>query len=156
MTPAIDIAKKYRIAYTLHQYTNAPGAIAYGEEAADKLGLAYHQVFKTLVVQSSQNELAVAVVPVSNKLNLKKLAKVLAWKKVVMADKQAVSRSSGYVLGGVSPLGQKKALPTIIDQSGEHFATLFVSAGKRGLEIELSPTDLALVTNAKFADIRQL
>ena len=107
------------------------------------------------MVSSPQNQLAVALVAVSNKLNLKKLAKALGWKKVAMADKNMVSRSTGYVIGGVSPLGQKKPLATVVDISSEAFSTIFVSAGKRGLEIELSPKDLAMLTNATFADIAQ-
>lgn len=155
MTPAVDIAKKQLISFTTHQYLHDANANAYGEEAADKLGVPYEQVFKTLLVTSAENELAVAIVPVSAKLSLKKMAKVLAWKKVVMADKQVVSRATGYVIGGVSPLGQKKAHLTVIDEAACKCATIFVSAGKRGLEIELSPHDLAHLSNARFADIAE-
>lgn len=155
MTPAIDCAKKNKIAYKIYEYEHNPSAETYGEEAAEKLAIEPARVFKTLVVSSPQHQLAVALVAVSNRLNLKKLAKALAWKKVTMANKNMVSKSTGYVIGGVSPLGQKKTLATVIDISSEVFATIFVSAGKRGLEIELNPQDLALLTNAKFVDIAQ-
>jgi Cys-tRNA(Pro)/Cys-tRNA(Cys) deacylase len=153
MTPAIDIAKKRKIAFNIHQYSHEATSKAYGEEAADKLGLEYERVFKTLVVSNPEGLMAVAVVAVSTQLNMKKMAKSLGWKKVVMADKLALSRSSGYVIGGVSPLGQKKPLVTVIDVSSKDFDTIFVSAGKRGLEIELCAQDLALLTRASFADI---
>lgn len=153
MTPAIDIAKKLNIAFTLHQYSHDANTSGYGEEAADKLSVAPERVFKTLVVSSPDGIMAVAVVPVSAMLNMKQMAKALGWKKAAMADKLAVSRSTGYVLGGVSPLGQKRPLATIIDSTSEQFLTIFVSAGKRGLEIELSASDLAKATSAHFSPI---
>ncbi|MFT6267362.1 MAG: Cys-tRNA(Pro)/Cys-tRNA(Cys) deacylase [Alphaproteobacteria bacterium] len=153
MTPAIDMVKKKQLAFYIHQYSPDANANAFGEEAADKLGISHERVFKTLVLSNPEGELAVAVVPVSVKLSMKKMAKALDWKKVAMADKLTVRRSTGYVLGGVSPLGQKKALVTVIDDTGSKFSTIFISAGKRGLEIELSPHDLALLVPASFADI---
>lgn len=153
MTPAVDVAKKHKIKFEIHQYSHDAKASAYGEEAADKLGLDPQCVFKTLVVSNLDGTMAVAIVPVSMQLNMKRVAKALAWKKACMADKTAVSRATGYVLGGVSPLGQKKRLLTVIDASAQNFGTIFVSAGKRGLEIELSADDLATLTNARFADI---
>ena len=153
MTPAIDILIEQKVVFQLHRYSHDTQTGAYGEEAAKKLGIAYEKVYKTLVIAGSQGQMAVAIVPVSHKLSMKKMAKALAWKKVALADKEQVSRSSGYVIGGVSPLGQKKCLRTIIDKSSVAFSTIFISAGKRGLEIELSSQDLAFLTKAKFADI---
>jgi Cys-tRNA(Pro)/Cys-tRNA(Cys) deacylase len=117
------------------------------------LGADPKQVFKTLVVELNSGELAVGVVPVSGSLNLKAIANAANAKKAAMADKLKVQRSSGYVLGGVSPIGQRKPLTTIIDSSANNFSTVFVSAGKRGLEIELSASDLANLTSATFAPI---
>lgn len=153
MTPAIDKAKQLNLAFSIHQYTHSNTASSYGQEAADKLGIEHERVFKTLVVSNSDGEMAVAVLPVSSLLNMKLVAKVIGWKKVTMADKLAVTRSTAYVLGGVSPLGQKKVLKTIIDKSSLQFSTIFVSAGKRGLEIELAAQELAKAINGKFADI---
>ncbi|WP_135081881.1 Cys-tRNA(Pro) deacylase [Terasakiella sp. SH-1] len=153
MTPAINLAKKKKIVFELHQYEHDPTANSYGEEAAEKLGLDVKQVFKTLVVATEQGQLCVCVVPVAGMLDLKQAAKALKAKKVTMADAKKVQSTTGYVLGGVSPLGQKKQLPTLIDDCVQKFDTIFVSAGKRGLEIELSPSDLAQLTRATFAPI---
>lgn len=153
MTPATKQLDAARIAYRLHRYEHDPKAESYGGEAAEKLGLATDQVFKTLVAASETGELLVAIVPVHGKLNLKNLASAAGAKKAVMADPAAAQRSSGYLVGGISPIGQKKALRTFIDQSAEAFATIYVSAGRRGLEIELAPQDLAKQTQGRFADI---
>lgn len=142
MTPAIDAAKKAKIAFTIHQYMHDPAAESYGLEAAEKLGVEPARVFKTLVVDTGNGELVVGIVPVTAKLNMKQIAKAVGAKKAAMADKALVERATGYVLGGVSPLGQKKRLKTVIDSSAQNFETVFVSAGKRGLEIELAPQDL--------------
>lgn len=155
MTPAINIAKQARVNFTIHEYEHDPAAESYGEEAAEKLGANPAQVFKTLVVSLDGKDLAVGIVPVTAKLGLKQIAKAAGAKKATMADKQLVQRTTGYVLGGVSPLGQKKRLKTFIDQSAESFDTVYVSAGKRGLEIELAPTDLARLTQAQFAPLQQ-
>lgn len=155
MTPAVNKAKKAKIAYTLHQYDHDPSAESYGEEAAEKLNLSPDQVFKTLVIELDSGELAVALVPVCGMLDLKAAAGLLGRKKAKMADKKDVERATGYVLGGVSPLGQKKRLSFIIDESAREFDTLFVSAGRRGLEIELSPRDLGELTRARFGRIRK-
>lgn len=155
MTPAIDLAKKQGIPYQVHQYQHDASAASYGLEAAEKLGLSPQQVFKTLVVQLDNKQLAVAVLPVSQLLSMKHLAKALGAKKAEMANAQDVMRSTGYVLGGVSPLGQKKCLPTVIDSSAQQFATIFISAGKRGLEIELAGEDLAALLKAEFVTITQ-
>ena len=155
MTPAINAAKQARVNYTIHEYEHDPAAESYGEEAAEKIGANPAQVFKTLVVSLDGKDLAVGVVPVTAMLGLKQIAKAAGAKKALMADKQLVQRTTGYVLGGVSPLGQKKPLKTFIDQSAEGFETVFVSAGKRGLEIELAPADLARLTQARFALLQQ-
>jgi Cys-tRNA(Pro)/Cys-tRNA(Cys) deacylase len=159
MTPAITLLSKKRIKHSVLKYEHDSSASSYGLEAVEKLGLAPESVFKTLVVsyENKENkkhkELAVAVVPVTTKLSEKKMAKVLGTKKVTMASADAVIASTGYVLGGVSPLGQKKRLVTVIHESALQLELIHVSAGKRGLEVALSAADLGALTNAKFADI---
>ncbi len=155
MTPGIVAAKKAGIAHTIHEYSHDPGAESYGLEAAEKLGIDEAQVFKTLVVQLDGGELAVAVLPVSAMLSMKRVAKALGAKKAAMADKAAVERATGYVLGGVSPLGQKKRLRTVIDASAPDHATIYISAGRRGLELELKPGDLKTLLNADLAAVCQ-
>jgi Cys-tRNA(Pro)/Cys-tRNA(Cys) deacylase len=155
MTPAINAIKKQKIPYTIHQYEHDPANEAYGKEAADKLGIDEQRVFKTLVVHLEDKRLVVAVLPVSSMLSMKHIAKAAGAKKAAMADKALVERTTGYVLGGVSPLGQKKRLPTIIDFTAENFPTIYVSAGRRGLQIELAAKDLAVLTGAVFADLCQ-
>ncbi len=155
MTPGILAAQRAKVAFTVHEYEHDPAAESYGNEAVEKTGANPYQVFKTLVVSLDGKDLAVAVVPVSAMLSLKLIARAAGAKKAAMADKQLVQRTTGYVLGGVSPLGQKKRLKTFIDDSARNFATLFVSAGKRGLEIELAPDDLARLTGATFALLQQ-
>jgi Cys-tRNA(Pro)/Cys-tRNA(Cys) deacylase len=154
MTPAVNIAKKANIDYTLHSYTHDPASASYGEEASEKLGISSDRVFKTLVAQIDGRELVVAVIPVSFMLSMKQIAKAVGGKKAQMAVGSDVERSSGYILGGVSPLGQKKRLRTFIDETAENFSTIYVSAGRRGLEIELSPIDLKTVCSAEFYDLR--
>lgn len=156
MTPCVLTAKRAKIKFILHEYEHDANAGSYGLEAAEKMNKNPQQIFKTLVVDCGNNQLAVAVVPVSGNLNLKNCAKALAVKKVKMAEAHDVEKSTGYVLGGVSPLGQKKRLKTVIDSSAQGFETIFVSAGKRGLEIELSAEDLAKLAGAKFAQIAQI
>jgi Cys-tRNA(Pro)/Cys-tRNA(Cys) deacylase len=153
MTPAIDAAKKAGIPYRIHAYEHDPNHASYGMEAAEKLGIPAARVFKTLVVTLDGRELAVAVVPVSSQLDLKAFAKVVKVKKVAMAEARPVERSTGYVLGGVSPLGQKRRLLTLIDRSAVDFSTMFVSAGRRGLEIELAADDLSKLLDARYAEI---
>lgn len=152
MTPAINAAKEAGIQFRVQGYKHSPTAESFGLEAAEKLGLSPDQVFKTLVVTDGK-KFYVGVLPVSNQLNLKLMAKALGLKRITMADKQQVAVSTGYVLGGVSPIGQKKSLPTIIDSSAQTLASINVSAGRRGLEIELSAQDLQRLTSATFADI---
>lgn len=155
MTPAIELAKQRGIAHQVHQYQHDPAAASYGLEAAEKLGLLPQQVFKTLVLSLDSKQLAVAILPVDQLLSMKHAAKALGAKKADMANAADVMRSTGYVLGGVSPLGQKKLLPTVIDTSAQQFATIYVSAGRRGLEIELSAEDLCQLLNAQFAPLCQ-
>lgn len=154
MTPAINMAKKHNVTHTIHQYQHDPASEAYGLEAAEKLNLDERRVFKTLVVSIDNRTLAVAIIPVANKLSLKAMAKALNVKKVAMALPKDVERTTGYVLGGVSPLGQKKLLATVIDNSAALFETIFVSAGKRGMEIELSFNDLKSLTKATSIQIK--
>ena len=153
MTPAINAAKKAKITYTIHEYVHDPSSESYGTEAAIKLGIPEEMVFKTLLVKYGTKELAVGVVPVSTMLNMKLFAKAIGAKKASMAEASDVERATGYVLGGVSPLGQKRKLKTIIDSSANKYRTIFVSAGRRGLDIELKPQDLEKLTNGKSAEI---
>jgi len=147
------VAKKAKITHKVHEYPHDASSESYGLEAAEKLGVAEAKVFKTLVVSLDNKELAVGVVPVSSMLSMKLIAKAAGAKKASMANKSDVERSTGYVLGGVSPLGQKKRLKTIIDSSAKNSATIYVSARRRGLEIELSPDDLASLVNGVFSEI---
>lgn len=155
MTPAINLVKKLKLNFTIHEYEHDPNSQSYGLEAAEKMGVNPAHVFKTLVVQDDNDKLAVAIVPVEQMLNLKKIAKAIGSKKATMADPKLVERTTGYVLGGVSPLGQKKRLPTVIDITAKDLPTLYVSGGRRGLELELSPEDLRKTLGASFAEITQ-
>ncbi|GAA6173459.1 Cys-tRNA(Pro) deacylase [Colwellia sp. KU-HH00111] len=153
MTPATKQLEQNNVRFQVLQYQHQPSASSYGLEAVEKLALNADQVFKTLVVCTDTDKLAVAIIPVKVKLNLKAIAKVLQVKKVKMAEAKRVETTTGYILGGVSPLGQKKQLTTVIDASAEKFEEIYVSGGRRGLEIELAPKDLARLCQAKFATI---
>ena len=153
MTPAINLAKKSKIKFQVHEYSHDASAPSYGLEAAEKLGIDQARVFKTLVVSTESNQLVVGIIPVSSKLSMKNIAKAVGAKKAQMADKTVVERATGYVLGGVSPLGQKKRLKTVIDSSAQKHSTIYVSAGRRGLEIELAPSDLKNLVNGLFYDL---
>lgn len=152
-TPAIAALVRAAIAHTLHPYQHDPAATSFGEEAVAALGFDAARVFKTLVAEVDGRFLAVGVVPVAGHLNLKALAAAAGGRRAAMAEVAAAERSSGYVHGGISPLGQRKALPTVIDSSAQHFDTIVVSAGRRGLQVELAPADLARATRAVFAEI---
>ncbi|MFE6776815.1 Cys-tRNA(Pro) deacylase [Streptomyces sp. NPDC057702] len=154
-TPATVALAEADVAFTLHSYThdpNDPDYTSYGQEAATALGVAPEQVFKTLVADVD-GALTVAVVPVSGSLDLKALAAAVGGKRAAMADPAAAERATGYVRGGISPLGQRRRLPTALDVSAAGHATVCVSAGRRGLEVELSPTDLTALTGAVLAPI---
>ena len=153
MTPALDLLKKHRAEHRVHSYEHDPKSASYGLEAAEKLGLDPLQVFKTLLASSEKGELLVAVVPVVGTLDLKALAHAAGVKKCEMADPAVAQRATGYLVGGISPLGQKKRLRTFIDDSAQNFATIHVSAGRRGLEVELAAVVLAEHTQGKFAGI---
>lgn len=153
MTPALDLLKKVRAEHRVHSYEHDPKAASYGLEAAEKLNLNPAQVFKTLLASSEKGELLVAVVPVVGTLDLKALAQAAGVKKVDMAAVDSAQRATGYLVGGISPLGQKKRLRTFIDSSARNFPSIHVSAGRRGLEVELSAEVLAQHTQAQFAAI---
>lgn len=153
MTPALDLLKKARAEHRVHSYEHDPKSASYGLEAAEKLGLDPQQVFKTLLASSEKGELLVAVVPVVGTLDLKALAHAAGVKKCEMADPAAAQRATGYLVGGISPLGQKKRLRTFIDDSAQNFATIHVSAGRRGLEVELAAAVLAEHAQGTFAGI---
>lgn len=155
MTPAIKLAIQLKLDFKLHEYEHDSLSERYGLEAAQKLAIDPKRVFKTLVVTDETGKLAVAILPVEQLLNFKKIAKAIGSKKMAMAEPKLVERTTGYVLGGVSPLGQKKRLPTVIDQSAQQFETIYCSGGRRGLEIELAPAALAQSLNASFADLIQ-
>lgn len=152
MTPAIDLLKKAKAVHQVHSYTHDPKAASYGLEAAEKLDLEPARVFKTLLAASDKGELLVAM-PVAGSLDLKALAQAAGVKKADMAEPGAAQRATGYLLGGISPLGQKKRLRTFIDDSARAFATIFVSAGRRGLEVELAAEVLARLTQGQFSAI---
>jgi len=155
MTPATKLLKKQKIDFHVHEYTHDKNSASYGLEAVEKLGVDCHLVFKTLVVMLDGGELVVAIIPVADKLSMKLVAKTFSAKKAQMADKNDVLRSTGYVMGGVSPLGQKKRLKTVINSSAFELETVFVSAGKRGLEVELNPIALQKILQAKNSYICQ-
>lgn len=153
MTPAVTFLKKRGIDFTLHSYEHDPKHLSFGLEAAERLNLDPALVFKTLVVQTDGGALAVAILPVDRQLNLKSAAQALNVKKVTLADAGLVRSATGYVLGGVSPLAQKKRLPTIVDDSVLRQQSVLVSGGRRGLEIEIAPQDLVDLCAASTASL---
>ncbi|WP_139003688.1 Cys-tRNA(Pro) deacylase [Arthrobacter crystallopoietes] len=151
-TPATLLLQQAGVPHTLHKHVHDPAATDFGLEAARELGLPPERIFKTLMVMADAN-LAVAVVPVSGNLNLKFFAAALGAKKSVLADPLAAQRRTGYVLGGISPLGQRQSSPTVLDSSAVDYPTILVSGGRRGLDIELAAQDLIRLTGARLAAI---
>lgn len=152
MTPAVVALQRAKMPFVVREYEHDPAAQSYGMEAAEKLGLDPAAVFKTLVT-SVDGKLTVAIVPVAQSLDLKALAAAAGGKRAAMADLGEAERATGYVAGGISPLGQRKRLPTVIDESAMGLERMYVSGGRRGLDIELAPADLRTLTQAKVAPI---
>lgn len=154
MTPAINQLKKLKIDFSIHEYEHDPSCTNFGEEASEKLNIAASSVFKTLLV-SDDKQFFVAIVPVTGTLNLKRAAAAFKVKKLRMADPKEAERLTGYLVGGISPIGQKKSLTTCIDDSAQALEKIYISGGKRGLDIGLTPDDLSLACRkASFANIR--
>ncbi|MEZ5262777.1 MAG: Cys-tRNA(Pro) deacylase [Acidimicrobiales bacterium] len=153
-TPATAAAARAKVAHTLHEYAHDPANRSFGAEAVDALGLDPDRTFKTLIAVPAGGGRAVcAVVPVSAQLDLKALAAAAGAKQMAMAEPAVAERATGYLVGGISPLGQKQRLALFVDSSAEAYDTVFVSAGRRGLEIELAPADLLALTGGRFAPI---
>jgi Cys-tRNA(Pro)/Cys-tRNA(Cys) deacylase len=157
-TPATQAAKAAGIAFSLHEYAHDPAAASYATEAAEVLGVDPARVHKTLILQAEGNrhlrpELIVAVVPADASCDLKAISAAVGARKVDLADPTVAQRTTGYVLGGISPLGQRKLLTTVIDEDAQLWDTILVSAGRRGLEIELNPLDLAAALGATFTPV---
>jgi Cys-tRNA(Pro)/Cys-tRNA(Cys) deacylase len=151
-TPATVALTRAGIPFTAHAYEHDPRAAAYGLEAAEKLGVDPDRVFKTLLA-NVDGALAVGIVPVAMQLDLKALAQALGGKRAEMADPALAERRTGYVVGGISPIGQRAALPTVLDESAILAETILVSGGRRGLDVELAPDDLLAVTGGRYARI---
>ncbi|MCT7590353.1 Cys-tRNA(Pro) deacylase [Aliarcobacter butzleri] len=153
MTPAINLLKKNKCDFKIHKYEHDSDCTNFGDEAVEKLGLDANQVYKTLLVELTPKELVVCVLPVANQLSLKEVATIFCVKKAEMASKDEAQKVTGYLLGGISPLGQKKLLRTVLDESTKSFETIFISGGKRGLDIEVKPKDLEVLLKAKIGKI---
>jgi len=155
MTPAIEAARAAGIEFSTHEYAHDPHAASYGLEAAEALGVAPARVFKTLLLTLDPpgGRLAVGIVPVDRQLDLKAAAKALGAKRAAMADEREAERATGYVVGGISPLGQRRRLTTVLDASALEHPTIYVSGGRRGLELELAPADLQRMTQAQPAPV---
>jgi Cys-tRNA(Pro)/Cys-tRNA(Cys) deacylase len=153
MTPAVRAAEAAGVEFTLHRYDHDPKADSFGLEAAEKLGVPPERVFKTLVAKVDGKQLVMAILPVADRLDLKKLAAAAGGKKAELAEPAAAERATGYVVGGISPLGGRKRLPTLLDASVARWETVLVSAGQRGLQIELAPQDLTRLTEATAAEL---
>lgn len=152
MTPAVVALEAAGVAFTLREYDHDPRADSFGLEAAHALGMDPDRVFKTLLA-SADGRLVVGVVPVSGRLDLKSLARAVGASRSAMADVRDAERATGYVAGGISPFGQKRRHPTVVDETVELWDTVLVSAGRRGLDVEIAPADLVEVTGAIVADI---
>lgn len=153
-TPATAALAESGVPYALHSYRHDPQVTDYGDEAATELGVAPERVFKTLLADVD-GDLVVAVVPVSGTLDLKALAAAVGGKKAAMAEPERAERATGYRVGGISPFGQKKDLPTVLDASAMEFESILVSAGRRGLDLEVLPMHLVTVLNARTSPIRR-
>lgn len=151
-TPATALLVKQKVAHQVHEYAHDPRSESYGSEASEAMGVSADRVFKTLVAEVD-GQLTVGVVPVAGQLDLKALAAAAGGKKAKMADLTAAERATGYVAGGISPLGHRKRLPVVVDSSATGFDTIFCSAGRRGLEIEVAPSDLIKLAQATVAAI---
>jgi Cys-tRNA(Pro)/Cys-tRNA(Cys) deacylase len=151
-TPATALLARAKVAHTLHPYPHDPRSESFGEEAALTLGVDPERIFKTLIA-SVDGKLVCGVVPVARRLDLKALAAAVGGKRAELAEPAAAARATGYVVGGISPLGQKSRLPVIVDASAGHWPTVFVSAGRRGLQVELAPDDLVAAAAARLAPI---
>ncbi len=151
-TPAVVALQAAGVAFELHQFEHDPTSRSFGSEAAEVLGIDPARVFKTLVAGTDRG-LVVGIVPVDRQLSMKALAAAAGAKRAEMAELTAVERSTGYVRGGISPFGQKRRLPTVLDASAARFATILVSGGRRGLEIEVAPADLIAVLDATSAEV---
>lgn len=152
MTPAIRLLKKQQIAHSVHEYEHDPNNTNFGQEACEKLGLSADEVFKTLLATDGKSYF-VAILPVGHMLNLKKLATAVGVKKLIMANPTDAERVTGYIVGGISPIAQKKRLKSVIHASAEVLDTMYVSGGRRGLDIGIAPSDLAGVLSAEFVDV---
>jgi Cys-tRNA(Pro)/Cys-tRNA(Cys) deacylase len=152
-TTATIALERAKIPFALHEYTHDPRADSFGLEASAALGVPPERLFKTLVATVDGGALAVGVVPVNRHLDLKALAAAVGGKKAIMAEAAVAERATGYVVGGISPVGQKRRLPIVIDASALEFTAIFCSAGRRGLQMEIAPADLIKATGAKVADI---
>lgn len=153
MTPAIRAAERAGVTFRLHEYDHDPAAESFALEASEKVGVGPRRVFKTLVARVDGKSLAVGVIPAVARLDLKALAAAVGGKRAEIADPAAAEKATGYVVGGISPFGGRRPLPTAVDDSCLAFDTVFVSAGRRGLEMELAPADLVRVTRAAVAPI---
>lgn len=155
MTPAVEAARKAGIEFRILEYSHDPANQSYGQEAAEKLGIDPDRVFKTLLaaLNGEPRRLAVAVIPVANKLSLKAMASACGAKKASMAQPADAERATGYLVGGISPLGQKRRLPLVLHESASGYESIYVSAGRRGLEIELAPHDLLKLTGGSLAAV---
>ncbi|PZS17163.1 MAG: Cys-tRNA(Pro) deacylase [Pseudonocardiales bacterium] len=151
-TPATALLIRAGVEFTLHPYPHDPGTSAFGDEAAAALGVPAERIFKTLIV-SVDGRLVCGVVPVRGRLDLKALAAVVGGKRAELAQAPVAARATGYVVGGISPLGQRSRLRVLLDSSASSFPTIYVSAGRRGLQVELAPEDLVLHTPAELAPI---
>ena len=153
MTPAIRLLEATNTPFTLHRYAHDPKSESFGEEAAAKLGVSAELLSKTLIAQVDGDALVMPILPVAGKLDLKKLAAAFEGKKADLADPKFAEKTTGYVVGGISPLGGRKALPTLIDETADLFDTIYISAGQRGLQIEIAPAALQALTDARLLSI---